>query len=94
MPHSLSSKKRMRQNATRRARNRGRKRELKSTLRAFDEAVTAADAGKAAEALKAAVKRLDRTADLGTIHKNAASRKKGRLQRRLNALQKKAAPAT
>jgi small subunit ribosomal protein S20 len=84
--HSLSAKKRIRQNARRRARNRSRKRVLKGEVRAFNEALAGGDAGKAGEALRSTIKRIDQTAARGTIHKNTASRRKSRLQKKLNAL--------
>jgi len=86
--HSLSSKKRIRQNTKNRAQNRGRKDQLRAVVRAFNSALQGGDAGKSAEALKAAVKKFDQVAATGTIHKNTASRKKSRLQRKLNALAK------
>jgi small subunit ribosomal protein S20 len=84
--HSLSAKKRIRQNARRRALNRARKTQIKMSLRAFDEAVHGSDQGKAAEALKAAIKKVDKIASTGTIHKNTAARRKSRLQKRYNAM--------
>jgi small subunit ribosomal protein S20 len=86
--HSLSAKKRIRQNVKLRARNRARKTIVKSTLRTFDEVVASGDTSKAQEALKAAVKRVDRVAAKGTIHKNTAARKKSQMQRKLNAMKK------
>jgi small subunit ribosomal protein S20 len=86
--HSLSAKKRIRQNSKCRAQNRGRKGDLRAVVRAFNSAVQSGDSNKSAEALKAAVKKLDQVAAKGTIHKNTASRKKSRLQRKLNALAK------
>lgn len=86
MAHSISAKKRMRQNVKHRARNRARKVQVKEAVRGFQEALTSGDKSKAAEALKATVKKLDRIAATGTIHKNTASRKKSRLTRKLNAL--------
>ena len=84
MAHSLSAKKRIRQNIKRRGRNRWRKRQVKVAVRDFDEALRAGDAAKAAEQLTVVYKRLDMVAAKGTIHKNAAARKKSRLTRRLN----------
>ncbi len=86
MAHSLSAKKRMRQNLKNRARNRARKVELKKTLRDFDAVVQTGDASKAGETLKTAIQRIDRIAAKGTIHRNTAARKKSQLQRRVNAL--------
>lgn len=86
MAHSLSAKKRIRQNDKRRAQNRARKAQLKGSLRSFSETLATGDAGKSAEALKTAMKKVDQIAAKGTIHKNTASRKKSQLQRQLNAL--------
>ena len=91
MAHSVSAEKRMRQNAKRQARNRWRKAKVKQVVKDYSEALSAGDAAKAAEDLKKAYRQLDRTAAKGTIHKNAASRKKSRLARKLNALKSPAA---
>ena len=86
MAHSLSAQKRIRQNVKRRARNRARKRLVKTDVKAFNQALTEGDAGKASEALRAAIKKIDQVATKGTMHKNTASRQKAKLQRKLNAL--------
>ncbi len=86
MAHTLSAKKRIRQNAQRRARNRWRKGRVKEAVRRFDELVQAGDANAAAEQLKVCFKTLDQVAAKGTIHKNAAARKKSRLSARLAQL--------
>lgn len=86
MAHSLSAKKRIRQNDKHRALNRARKAVVKKTLKDFEAAAKTNDAPKTLEALKAAVKKLDRVATKGTLHKRAAARKKSQLQRRYNAL--------
>jgi small subunit ribosomal protein S20 len=88
--HSLSAKKRIRQNVKRRARNRARKNQIKLSLRSFSEALSGGDLSASTAALRATVKKLDQNVAKGTIHKNTASRKKSSLQRRLNALQTKA----
>ena len=86
MAHSLSAKKRIRQSIKRRARNRARKDQIKESIKGFTTALTAGKADEAATALKQVVQRLDRIATKGTIHKNAAARKRSRLTKRLNAL--------
>ena len=86
MAHSLSAKKRVRQNVKRRGRNRWRKQQMKEALREFDEAVKAGDKAKAAEQLKVVYERVDKVAAKGTIHKNTASRRKSRLARMLNKI--------
>jgi small subunit ribosomal protein S20 len=87
--HSLSAKKRIRQNAKRRARNRSRRSALKTRLRAFTDAVTGGDSAVAETRFRDVCKALDREADRGLIHRNAAARRKSRLARRLNELKAK-----
>ena len=83
MAHSLSAKKRIRQNVKQRARNRWRKSMVKQAIRDFDQAVRQGDAAQADQKLSLVYKQLDKVASKGTIHKNAASRKKSRLAKRL-----------
>lgn len=88
--HSLSSKKRIRQNVKRRALNKARKAQIKTRVRAFTEAVASGDKPKATEAARAAIKKVDQIAAKGTLHRNTANRRKSRLQKSLNALLAKA----
>jgi small subunit ribosomal protein S20 len=83
--HSLSAKKRVRQNIKARARNRARKEQIKEPVKALTAAIAAGDWTKAEESLKTAVQKMDRIATKGTIHKNTAARKRSRLTKRLNA---------
>ena len=85
MAHSISAKKRVRQNLKRRARNRHRKEQLKDQVKAFNTAVTAGDWKKAEAELNKTVQQMDRISTKGTIHRNTASRKRSRLVKRLNA---------
>ena len=94
MAHSLSAKKRVRQTAKRRARNRSRKETLKNEVKTFLSAVTHGDFAKAGEELKKVTRVLDRVASKGTIHKNAAARKRSRLTKRMNAAKAKAGAGT
>jgi small subunit ribosomal protein S20 len=88
--HSLSAKKRIRQNEKRRAQNRAHRTSLKTRLRAFSEALVAGDPALAESKFRDACGWLDREADQGLIHPNAAARRKSRLARRLDALKQKA----
>ncbi len=94
MAHSLSAKKRIRQNTKARARNRARKDLIKQEVKAFTVAVTKGDAKTAETALSKATSRLDKVAAKGTIHKNTAARKRSRLAKRLNALKSGAGKGT
>lgn len=85
MAHSISAKKRIRQNARHRARNRWRKAQVKEVVRVFDESLRSGDIDAAKDQLKVVYKHLDKIAAKGTIHKNMAARKKSRLAKRLDA---------
>ncbi len=89
MPNTLSSKKRVRQNARQRAINLWRKRRIKNQVRSFMSAVEAADVSAAKEEFRKTCSLLDRIACTRTIHPNAAARKKSRLSSRLKALMQK-----
>jgi small subunit ribosomal protein S20 len=86
--HSLSARKRIRQNLRRRGRNRRRKGAVKQAVRQFASAVQANKTDQAAQQLRGLYKTLDQVAAKGTIHKKTAARKKSRLARRLNKLAK------
>jgi small subunit ribosomal protein S20 len=76
--------KRNRQNEKRRLRNKSVRSELRTrTKSALDTA--AADADGQAEALRLAMKRIDKAASQGVIHKNQAANRKSRLMRRIAA---------
>jgi small subunit ribosomal protein S20 len=84
--HSLSAKKRIRQNIKRKARNRARKELIKDQTKNYLAALASHDVAKAETELKKTVSRLDKVASKHTIHKNTASRRRSRLTLRLNAL--------
>ncbi len=86
MAHSLSAKKRVRQNTKKRAINRARKTTVKANLKGINAAITAGDKKSAAEQLTKVVKNLDKTAACKTIHKNRAARLKSRLTKKINKL--------
>jgi len=88
--HSLSAKKRIRQNAKRRMRNRARKSMVKTQIKHFEAALSAGQVDQAREQYRLLVKKLDKVASTSTLHKNTASRVKSRMARRLNALKTKA----
>jgi small subunit ribosomal protein S20 len=87
--HSLSAKKRVRQNIKRKAINRARKSQIKTQIKRFEKALAGGDAKAAGEQYKLIVKKLDKAAATSTMHKRTAARKKSRLAKRLNALKAK-----
>ncbi len=91
MASSVSSKKRIRQNEARRARNRWRLRAMRESIKEFREKLLHGTPKEAAESLRATCSVIDRTAGKGIIHRNNAARKKSRLTARLKARQKTAA---
>lgn len=86
MAHSNSAKKRIRQNATRRAINRWRLRTMRTAIKSFQSAVAGGSASDAQAAYRECAKVIDRSAQRGVIHKNQAARRKSRLNARLKAM--------
>ena len=86
MAHSLSAKKRVRQNIKRRVRNRARKSMVKTQIKQFEACLAGGDVEKAGQQYRLLVKKLDKVASTSTIHKNTAGRIKSRMARKLNKL--------
>ena len=91
MAHSLSAKKRVRQNAKRRTINRARKSQIKTQIKHFDAALVSGDAEAASEQYRLVVRKLDKTAATSTMHKRTAARQKSRLAKQLAGLKAKKA---
>lgn len=91
MPIMKSAKKRLRQNIKRNLRNRSRKSALKTQIKNFLGVVKEGNVQAAEKELRLAIKKLDKAAAKGILHKNTASRKKSRLTKKLNKI-KTAAP--
>ena len=91
MAHSISSRKRVRQNARRKAVNRVRVGKVKAAVRGFEEAAKTRDVATCEKQLATAVKTLDQTAAAKSVHWRTAARKKSRLTKRLNAMRAKTA---
>ena len=83
MANIKSQIKRNRQNEKARLRNKAVRSELKTRTKS---AVAAAGGEDQAEAFRLAVKRIDKAAAKGVIHKNAASRRKSRLAKQIARL--------
>ena len=86
MPQIKSAKKRMRQDAKRRLKNRSRKGVLRSQIKKVTEAIEAGDREAADKEFKTATKLLDRAGLKRLIHPNLASRKKSALAKKINAI--------
>jgi len=90
--HSLSAKKRIRQNQRRRIRNRARTSAVRTGIKHYNETIVQArDIPAAEKELGLVQKNIDKLVAKGCIHKNAAARKKSRLAKQLNALRERTA---
>ena len=89
MAHSLSAKKRVKQNAKRRTINRARKSQVKTQIKHFETALSDGDVEAASEQYRLVAQKLDKTAATSTMHERTAARKKSRLAKRLNSLKAK-----
>ncbi len=86
MANIKSQIKRNRQNEKRRLRNKSVRAEMRTRTK---NAIVAAESGaeNSVEQLRLAVKRFDKAAQRGVIHKNTAANHKSRLVRRINAIE-------
>ena len=82
MANIKSQIKRNRQNERRRLRNKAARSEIKTRVKHAVE-VAQQGAEDSGEALRLAVKRIDKAAAKGVIHKNQAANRKSRLMKRL-----------
>ena len=85
MANHKSAKKRARQTVARTIRTRGIRTQVKSTIRAFREALTSGDKKKAEATLDIATRSLRRAASRGVLHSRTASRRVSRLARAFRA---------
>jgi small subunit ribosomal protein S20 len=83
---SSSAEKRHRQSEERRLRNKAVKSSVRTSAKKFVVLARKKDMDNAEAALKDMIKKLDSAARKGIIKKNAASRKKSRMQRLFNSL--------
>jgi len=84
MPNSISAKKSLRQSLKRRARNRGQRSALRTSVKRVREAVASGETEQAASLLTAATRKLDQAAAKNLIHANKAARTKSRLAKLVN----------
>lgn len=83
MPNIKSAKKRVKVLAAKTLRNKSARSGLKTELKKAELAL-ADNADNKEAAVKAAIKKIDKAAASGILHKNNAARKKSSLQLRLN----------
>ncbi len=85
MANHKSALKAHRQSLKRRSRNRSNRSSLRSYLKSFKEQIDTAKTPPTAESLSKLYALIDRSAQKKALSKNAASRQKSRLTKRLNA---------
>ncbi|MBI2869543.1 MAG: 30S ribosomal protein S20 [Chloroflexi bacterium] len=93
MPVTKSARKQVRVSARRHARNKSAKSQVKTSVKKA-QGLISAGAAAAPEAVVAAISTLDKAAEKGLIHKNAAARRKSRLMKKLNQAPPPATPET
>ena len=86
MANTASAKKAVRTLAARTEINKSNRSRMRTFVRKAEEAITAGEAGAAAEALKVAQPEIMRAVTRGLLKKNTASRKISRLAKRVKAL--------
>ncbi|KKM11008.1 30S ribosomal protein S20 [Clostridiales bacterium PH28_bin88] len=87
MPNIKSAAKRVETAHRNALRNSAVKSSVKTAIKKYEQALSEGDPEKTKASLINATRTIDKAAGQGVIHKNAAARKKSRLQRKLNALQ-------
>ena len=86
MPNIKSAKKRVKVTETKTLNNRTFKTALKTSIKKFEAAIAAGEKAAAEAAYKDAVKKVDKAAAKGLIHKSVAARKKSQFTLKLNAM--------
>jgi small subunit ribosomal protein S20 len=87
MANHKSALKRIRQNEKRRLHNRIYRTRARTLVKKARTAIESGELDAAKEATRIAIRDLDMAASRGTIHKNNAARRKGRLMKQLAALE-------
>jgi small subunit ribosomal protein S20 len=88
MANTKSAEKRHRQNVVQRERNRAHRSRLRTAIKRLRSAVSSGDASAAEAILPETLSVIDKIAQKGVIHPNAASRYKSRLAKHVAELKK------
>ncbi len=86
MPKKASVLKRIRQSNERRERNKDVKSNMRTAIKKLNAAMDSRDIEQARQELQKVIPTIDTAASKGVIHKNTASRKISRLNRRFHVL--------
>ena len=88
MANTASARKRIRQTATRTARNKARVSRMRTFIRKVEEAISGGDREQAATALRVAQPEMQRAVGKGVAHRNTIARRISRLSARIKGLSK------
>lgn len=88
MPIKKASIKDLRKTKKRTVRNTGVKRQVEYLVKNLEELVAQKKMAELKAALTATIKKIDKAAKTGVLHKNTASRMKSRLTRKVNTASK------
>ena len=86
MANMKNAKKRIRVNIKKQTRNNSYLASMKTAIKNVERAVAAKDKGKAEEALKVAIKRIDKGTGAHVVAKNKCAREKSRLAKKVNQM--------
>jgi small subunit ribosomal protein S20 len=86
MANIQSQIKRNRQNEKRRVRNKAVRSTVKTFIKRFDRTADAGDTAAAADAYRAAARKLDKAAETGVVHRNYAANQKAKMSKKLSSL--------
>lgn len=87
MPNLKNAKKRVLVNEKKEVANNNFAATMKSSIKKVERAVNSKDKDKANDALKVAVKAIDKACKSGATKKNTAARNKSRLTKKVNAME-------
>lgn len=87
MPNLKNAKKRVLVNEKKEVANNNFAAAMKTSIKKVERAVNSKDKDKASEALKGAVKAIDKACQKGATKKNTAARNKSRLTKKVNAME-------
>ena len=87
MPNMKNAKKAVKQIAKRKVGNNDYKASMKTAIKNVEKAVYAKDKNQAEEALKVAIKRLDKACAAGVVTSNFVARNKSRLTIKVNSME-------
>lgn len=86
MANMKNAEKRILVNAKKNLRNNNYTASMKTAIKSVEKSVLAKDKGAAEEALKVAIKRIDKAAGANVVAKNKCAREKSRLTKKVNEM--------